>query len=196
MVGVHPEVIPSTFQEDLPKTDFQEDKLYEYPVETATYKGKEVYERLVRECPEDPPSLVLAADTIIVFENEVLEKPRDKMDNLRMLADMSGKACTVITGVALVHPILQAPGFKIRTLCERTRLYFADIPADVLSAYVESGEGLDCAGGFAIQKRGALLVKAIEGDYNNVVGFPLYSVFQLLHDLVENEELDLEGVGA
>ena len=51
------------------------------------------------------------------------------------------------------------------------------------------------AGGFAIQGRGSLLIRAIEGDYNNVVGFPLYSVFELLHDLVENGELDLEGLG-
>ena len=60
-------------------------------------------------------------------------------------------------------------------------------------AYAESGEGLDRAGGFAIQGRGALFIRSIEGDYNNVVGFPLYSVFELLHALVENEELDFEG---
>ena len=192
-VGVHPDVVPSRFQEDLAKSDFHEDTLYEYPVDTATHKAKEVYERLVRETPEHPPDLVIAADTVIVFENEILEKPKDKRDNLRMLADMAGHTCQVITGVALIHPILQAPGYKVHTVFERTRVHFADTPYELLHAYVDSGEGLDRAGGFAIQGRGALLIQSVEGDYNNVVGFPLYSVFSLLHDLVENEELDLEG---
>ena len=80
-------------------------------------------------------------------------------------------------------------------MCEQTKVHFADVAAPLLQAYVESGEGLDRAGGFAIQGRGALLIRGIEGDYNNVVGFPLYSVFDLLHNLVENEELDLEGMG-
>lgn len=100
-----------------------------------------------------------------------------------------------MTGVALVHPILESPGFKVRTLVEQTRVHFADIPAALLEAYVESGEGIDRAGGFAIQGKGMLLIRGIEGDYNNVVGFPLFSFFQLLHELVEQGELDLEGTG-
>ncbi|WFD25161.1 hypothetical protein MNAN1_000127 [Malassezia nana] len=194
-VGLHPEVVPSTFKEDLSKDDFVGEALYEYPVETATYKAKEVYERLVHSEPHNPPDLVIAADTVIVFQDQVLEKPIDKMDNLRMLADLMGHSCTVVTGVALVHPILQAPGYKIRTVCEQTKVYFADVPAAVLQAYVDCGEGLDRAGGFAIQGRGALLIRGIEGDFHNVVGFPLFSVFELLHHLVDNEELDLEGTG-
>lgn len=100
-----------------------------------------------------------------------------------------------MTGVAIVHPILHSPGFKVRTLVERTRLQFADIHPTLLEAYVESGEGIDRAGGFAIQGRGSLLVKGVEGDYNNVVGFPVFSFFAMLHELIENEELDLEGTG-
>lgn len=194
-IGLHPEVVPSTFQEDLSKDDFVGEAIYEYPVETATHKAKEVYERLVRTEPHHPPDLVIGADTVVVFEQQVLEKPVDKMDNLRILADLSGHSCTVITGVALVHPILQAPGYQIRTVCEKTKVHFADMPADVLKAYVDCGEGLDRAGGFAIQGRGALLIRGIEGDFHNVVGFPVFSVFELLHKLVENEELDLEGLG-
>mgnify|MGYP001025847018 FL=1 len=192
-IGVHPEIVPSTFKEDLPKSDFFGDTAHEYPVETATHKAKEVYIRLVMQDEHDPPDLVIAADTVIVHQGKILEKPLDKTDNVRMLADMCGHSFHVVTGVAIVHPILQAPGYEVRTVCEQTRVHFADVPAPLLQAYAESGEGLDRAGGFAIQGRGALFIRSIEGDYNNVVGFPLYSVFELLHALVENEELDFEG---
>mgnify|MGYP002715464876 CR=1 FL=1 len=192
-VGVHPEVVPSTFAEDLDKTEFADERIYEYPVATASHKAVEVYERLVRATPADPPDLVIGADTVLVHDGQVLEKPHDAADNFRVLADLCGKSVAVITGVALVHPILAAPGFKVRTVAERTEVHFADTPHDVLRAYVASGEGADRAGGFAIQGRGALLVRGIEGDFANVVGFPLYSVFALLHELVVNEELDLEG---
>lgn len=91
MQGLHPEVVPSTFKEDLPKEAFLGEAVFEYPVETATKKAMEVYERLVRTTPDDPPNLVISADTIIVH-NEILEKPVDKVDNLRMLAELNGNA--------------------------------------------------------------------------------------------------------
>lgn len=194
-IGVHPEIVPSTFKEDLPKSDFTGELAFEYPVETASHKAKEVYQRLVLEDEHNPPDLVIGADTVIVQDGTILEKPLDKVENVRMLADMCGRSFYVITGVAIVHPILQAPGYDVHTVCERTRVFFAEVPGSVLQAYAECGEGLDRAGGFAIQGRGALFVRGIEGDYNNVVGFPLFSVFELLHTLIENEELDLEGTG-
>ena len=193
--GLHPEVVPSTFKEDLPKSEFIGDGVFEYPVHTASCKALEVYERLVNDSPANPPDLVIGADTVVVANEQILEKPLDKTDNLRMLADLSGNSVTVITGVAFVHPILTSPGYKVRSLCEQTRVQFADVPADILQAYVEHGEGHDRAGGFAIQGKGAMLIKGIEGDYNNVVGFPLFSFMDLLHELVEDEELDLEGTG-
>lgn len=185
----------------MPKSEFAGEGVHEYPVQTASHKAMEVYERLVREQPDTPPDLVIAADTIVAYGEEIMEKPSNKMDNLRMLADLSGHSvrlsiltqCTAMTGVAIVHPILQSPGFKVCTLVEQTRLYFSDIHASVLQAYVDSEEGLDRAGGFAIQGKGALLVRSVEGDYSNVVGFPVFSFFALLHELVENGELDLEG---
>lgn len=91
--------------------------------------------------------------------------------------------------MTIVHPIIESPGFKVRSLVERTKVYFAQSPASILQAYVDSGEGLDRAGGFAIQGRASVLVRSIEGDYNNVVGFPLFSFFAFLHELTETEEL-------
>lgn len=121
------------------------------------------------------------------MRQELLEKPTSKEDNIRMLLDLNGGVCEVVTGVALgakimsnillrvlisisVYPILSAPGYEIkcsvlssecssdqiyfvlyRSMDERTLVYFADNPLHVLKAYVDSQEGLDRAGGFAVQ---------------------------------------------
>jgi len=205
--GLAPEVAPSTFAEDLSSTSFED--IHEYPVATATHKAVEVYERLVLADPENGPDLVIGADTVVLthaqpissdvayseqpnVRQELLEKPEDKSDNLRMLQDLNGSVCEVVTGVSLVFPVLTSPGFAIRSLEERSLVYFSDNPPNLLKAYVDSGEGLDRAGGFAVQGLGGLLVRKIEGDYHNVVGFPAASFFRFLDLLVEEDDDFLE----
>ncbi|KAI9067708.1 Maf/Ham1, partial [Trametes sanguinea] len=201
--GLAPEIVPSTFEETLPFGGFQDP--HEYPVATATHKAVEVYERLVKENPDDAPDLVIAADTVVLthppeglsstprFANEdpgpqdILEKPRDKEDNLRMLLDLNGGVCEVVTGVTLVFPVLEAPGYRIKSIEERTKVYFAQNEPSLLEAYAENGEGRDRAGGFAIQGLGGMLISKIEGDYHNVVGFPAASFFKFLDVLMEEE---------
>ncbi|EJD06812.1 Maf-like protein [Fomitiporia mediterranea MF3/22] len=201
--GIEPEIIPSTFEETLPQSSFED--VHEYPVATATQKAVEVYERLVAENPDDPPDLVIGADTIVLTHippaqsdlhssllpssrPEILEKPISKADNLRMLLDLNGAVCEVVTGVSLVYPILAAPGYQIKSIDERTIVHFADSPTHVLEAYADSGEGLDRAGGFAVQGLGGVLVRKVDGDYNNVVGFPAASFLKFLDSLVEEED--------
>ncbi|TFK59890.1 Maf/Ham1, partial [Pluteus cervinus] len=173
--------------------------------------------------PDHPPDLVIAADTVVFTHaqpltseisysmlpgaaQELLEKPRDKEDNLRMLLDMNGQVCEVVTGLTVAYPVLTAPGYNIkqvrflplcrpnanantRSIDERTLVYFADNPEHIVQAYVDSGEGIDRAGGFAIQGLGGILVRKVEGDYHNVVGFPAASFFKLL-DLLVDEDPD------
>ncbi|KAI0667936.1 Maf/Ham1 [Trametes maxima] len=203
--GLSPEIVPSTFEETLPFGGFQD--VHEYPVATATHKAVEVYERLVNENPDDAPDLVIAADTVVLthpppglsgaprFADEmpppqdILEKPIDKDDNMRMLLDLNGGICEVVTGVSLAFPVLEAPGYKVKSIEERTLVYFAQNENSLLEAYVASGEGKDRAGGFAIQGLGGMLVSKVDGDYNNVVGFPAASFFKFL-DLLFEEEVD------
>jgi len=78
------------------------------------------------------------------------------------------------------------------SLEERSLVYFSDNATTLLKAYVDSGEGLDRAGGFAVQGLGGLLIRKIEGDYHNVVGFPAASFFRLLDLLVEEDDDFLE----
>ncbi|KAG1735354.1 Maf Ham1 [Suillus paluster] len=203
-LGLAPEVITSTFAEDLPLSSF--DDIHEYPVSTAIQKAVEVYQRVLAENLDDAPDLVIGADTVVFthalpsttnemetgVRQELLEKPSSKGDNMRMLMDLNGGVCEVVTGVALVYPILSAPGYEIKSIDERTLVYFADNPKHVLKAYVDSEEGLDRAGGFAVQGLGNLLIRKIDGDFYNVMGFPGASFFKLLDMLVENEEDFLE----
>ncbi|KAJ7471072.1 Maf Ham1 [Mycena latifolia] len=201
--GLAPEIIPSTFEENLPVSSFE--NIHEYPVATATHKAIEVYERLVEIDPENAPDLVIAADTVVLThalpsttqtsyqmlpetKQELLEKPSSKEDNMRMLLDLNGGVCEVVTGVVVVYPILTSPG----SIDERSLVYFADNPRELIQAYVESGEGLSVAGGFAIQGCGGALIRKVDGDYNNVVGFPAASFFRLLDLLVEEDSDFLE----
>jgi len=163
----------------------------------------EVYERLIKLDDRNAPDLVIGADTVIVFPpqkdgsssnlgdiSHVLEKPDGKADQLRMLQDMNGKSCEVVTGVTIAYPTLIAPGFKLQSISISTIVTFNDNPPEVLQAYVDNGEGIDRAGGFAIQGVGSLLIKSIEGDYNNVVGFPTAPFWRWIGELIEDGTFD------
>ncbi|QRV74947.1 N-acetylserotonin O-methyltransferase-like protein [Ceratobasidium sp. AG-Ba] len=205
--GLKPEVVPSKFAEDLPHDHFE--NVYEYPVATSSEKAVEVYIRMVEQNPEDPPSLVIGADTVVLskpeavtsqiheslfpsIRAEILEKPSDAADNLRMLLELNGRKCEVVTGVTVVYPILTAPGYAVKSMDDRTTLTFHDSPLPNLEAYVDSGEGIDRAGGFALQQRGAHLISKIEGDFYNAMGFPGSSFFKWLALMIEEEDDFLE----
>jgi septum formation protein len=119
--------------------------------------------------------LVLGADTTVVVEGEILEKPRDEEDARRMLRRLSGRWHEVLTGVALVS----AETGRASVGLESTRVRFAETGEDEVAWHVETGDVLDKAGAYAIQGRAALFIEAIEGDYWNVVGLPVRLVYEL-----------------
>ncbi|MEM7354707.1 MAG: Maf family protein [Acidobacteriota bacterium] len=119
-------------------------------------------------------AVVLAADTIVAVDNDLLGKPRDDDDASRMLARLAGREHEVLTGVA----VLASGGVQIGV--ERTRVRFAELTTAEIAWYVGSGEPLDKAGAYAIQGLGALFVEAITGNYSNVVGLPLPLTYRLL----------------
>jgi len=125
--------------------------------------------------------LVLAADTTVVLEGEILGKPNDENDAIRMLGRLAGRHHTVLTGVALaVSRTEHAPQIRSRVVSTEVRL--APLARSEIEAYVASGEPLDKAGGYAIQGIGALFVESISGNYSNVVGLPLPAVRDLLDE--------------
>jgi septum formation protein len=129
----------------------------------------------------DGTALVIAADTVVVADGDMLGKPAGKDESLRMMRRLQGRAHEVLTGVGV--------RWKGRALdgLERTVVRFRSLGDAALQAYVETGEGMDKAGAYAIQGKGSLLVSSIDGDYFNVVGLPLCR----LGSMIEKLGLDL-----
>jgi len=143
--------------------------------------------RLPREAPEAyarrlardkartvPGAWVLGADTIVVLEDTVLEKPADAEDAVRMLGRLQGRRHEVITAVCLL-----AEGRSYEA-ADRTGVYFRPATEAALRAYVATGEPMDKAGAYGIQGYGAALVDRIEGDFFGVMGLPVRLVLDLL----------------
>ncbi len=123
------------------------------------------------------PLPVLGADTAVVAAGgELLAKPATRAEALRMLELLSGRAHTVLTGVALATPA------GLRTACSETRVLFRRLERAEMRRYWDSGEPRDKAGGYAIQGIAAAFVERIEGSYSGVVGLPLFETARLLHD--------------
>jgi MAF protein len=143
-------VVPSTFPEDLDKAKYAPQ---EYVVENARRKALEVYERLQQE-GNAPPSLVVGADTVVVLDEAILEKPKSVEAAKAMLRSMSGRAHSVATGCALVYaPASEGDEPTVVSLVEQTSVTFAALEASVIDAYVASGEPMDKAGVLACRTR-------------------------------------------
>ncbi|EPT8874170.1 Maf family protein [Cronobacter dublinensis] len=119
---------------------------------------------------------VLGADTIVVLDGDVLEKPRDAAHAAEMLRRLSGQTHQVMTAVAL------ADSLRVRERLVITRVTFRALTAQDIAAYVESGEPMDKAGAYGIQGLGGCFVRSIEGSYHAVVGLPLVETWELLSE--------------
>lgn len=123
------------------------------------------------------PQVVLAADTVVSLEGQILGKPCDAQDARTMLRSLSERVHQVWTGVTVTFAGQTVTG------AERTDVWFRPLTDTEINDYVQTGEPLDKAGAYGIQGRGALLVRRIEGDYFNVVGLPLGLVSDLLRSM-------------
>ncbi len=120
--------------------------------------------------------LVLGADTAVVVDGETLGKPRDCHDAISMLMRLSGRAHSVVTGVALRGP------HGVRTAISSTEVRFREIRRDEARRYWQSGEPADKAGAYAIQGIGGAFVESIAGSYSGVVGLPVFETLELLQE--------------
>lgn len=126
--------------------------------------------------------VVIGADTIVVLDENILGKPKDDKDAVRMLRMLSGRMHRVITGLAVV----EAGTGMARTSLAETKVWFRRLSDDEIAAYVSSREPMDKAGAYGIQDKGALLVERIDGCYFNVVGLPLSLLYNMLRDFGVN----------
>jgi septum formation protein len=121
---------------------------------------------------EGRDEIVLGADTIVLLGEQVLEKPADAEDARAMLAALSGRQHSVITGICLLHPRGEIVD------CESTRVSFIALDPEEIAAYVASGEPMDKAGSYAIQGLASKFVERIDGCYFNVMGLPVPRVYR------------------
>ncbi len=125
-----------------------------------------------------PDRIVVAADTIVVLDDRIIEKPKDADDAKCMLRVLGGRIHTVISAVAVV--------VKERNLCdiqtEETKVCMRRLSEEEIDAYVATGEPMDKAGAYAAQGIGAVIIEGVEGCFYNVVGLPLSLLHYMLKD--------------
>lgn len=124
-------------------------------------------------------SIIISADTVVVFKNKIIGKPKDKKDAKKILKMLSNEMHIVITGFTIIN---SKTGKTISDF-EESSVWFRKISRKEINAYVDSGEPLDKAGAYGIQEKGGAFVKKIDGDYSNIVGLPLAKVTAKLKKL-------------
>ncbi|RKP10860.1 inosine triphosphate pyrophosphatase-like protein [Thamnocephalis sphaerospora] len=182
LMGVPYEVISSDFEENLDKSRFAHPR--DYAVENARCKALEVYERLRNDSEQaaNPPVLIIGADTVVVQDDKILEKPRSREQACEMLRRERGREHNVYTGVALVYPGPNGTAITHKFYAVTT-VQFANVDDATIEAYVATGDPMDKAGAYGIQSLAACFVTSITGDFFNVAGFPLSRIFAELSKL-------------
>ena len=175
--GIEPLVMPADIEENIPKVH----GMCETVMFLALKKVQDVAGRLssLADCTEEG-SIIVAADTIVYKDGEIMGKPADRADAFRMLDKLRNDFHYVVTGVALLSYGRQLT----RVFAEVTKVYFEDYQDSELEAYLDTDEAYDKAGAYAIQGYFAKHIDHIEGSYDNVIGFPW--------DRIEKEILKME----
>ena len=163
--GIEPLVMPADIEENIPKVH----GMCETVMFLALKKAQDVAGRLssLADCTEEG-SIIVAADTIVYKDGEIMGKPADRADAFRMLDKLRNDFHYVVTGVALLSYGRQLT----RVFAEVTKVYFEDYQDSELEAYLDTDEAYDKAGAYAIQGYFAKHIDHIEGSYDNVIGFP------------------------
>lgn len=160
---------PDIDEEAIP---FQGD-VAKYVCTIASEKGKALLAKF-------PESLIITADTTVFFDGKVYNKPANEKEAFEALSLLAGKSHEVYTGISITTKERQ------ETQSEKTKVFFKPLNANEIRLYQRAVHCYDKAGGYAIQGAGCLIVDKIEGDYTNVVGFPVNVVVQLLKNFGVN----------
>lgn len=160
-------VIPSAITETI-----TESAPSDIVMELARQKAMDVWKNHADMC-----DVVIGADTIVVYRDEILGKPADESEALDMLSMLADRTHQVYTGVSVIK------GTAVNTFYECTQVTFYPICREDLLRYIKTGDPLDKAGAYGIQGDFSIHVKSIQGDYSNVVGLPIGRLYQELKKL-------------
>lgn len=170
-IGLEFEIQVSQVEEVITQT--QPGKVVE---ELSSQKARAVVDALDEEEYKEGV-LVIGADTVVAADGEILGKPKDESEAVKMLHFLSGRSHEVFTGVTLVYK-KQGRERIIKSFHERTAVVFYPMGDDEIAEYVATRDCMDKAGAYGIQGFCARYIKGIEGDYNNVVGLPVGRLYQ------------------
>jgi septum formation protein len=162
----------------VPESRRPEEDAIRFATRLAREKAEEVFARHQAVAGMEEPAIVLGADTVVVCDGEVMGKPADPADAVRMLLLLSGRTHHVVTGVAVVWG--SSVSSAIEVAAELTQVTMRTLSPGEVSRYVASGEPMDKAGAYAIQGYAARWIPRISGCYFNVVGLPLSLVATML----------------
>ena len=190
-------VLKSDFAEDLDHSKYP--LAASYCLATAIAKAADVVSTIEKaDGHQRLGTILIGADTIVEINGEILEKPRDIEDAHRMLSLLSGQIHTVHTAVVIFGnsqlDLIDKVGgrgqlFELTSFVESTSVKFVDLSSADKSAYVESREGFDKAGGYGIQGLGGQMVEKIDGCYFNVMGLPISRLSKVLATLHNSKKM-------
>lgn len=152
---------------DIDESPFPDEKAEPYVRRLAESKAR---------AQGEPGELILAADTVVAVDGDLLGKPQDEAEARSMLGRLSGRSHEVLTGVALWQPADD----RLETEVVSTEVFFHPMSESEIAWYVSTGEPMDKAGAYAVQGLAAVFVERLDGNYSNVVGLPLPTVYRLL----------------
>ncbi|MCK4667729.1 septum formation inhibitor Maf [Candidatus Dependentiae bacterium] len=165
-LGLQFEVIPPEISEEVKPNESPKD----FAIRCSTDKAKEVAKK--------HNGIIISADTIVVLENKIIGKPKDKDDAVQILKSLSGKKHQVITGITLFDSESQ----KLISDFVQTDVWITKLNDDDIEKYINTFEPSDKAGAYAAQGKGAVLVERVDGDFFNVVGLPVFKLYKLLKE--------------
>lgn len=175
---------------DIISADCDESSAVSDPVllvqELALRKGRATRELLRARGVLSSDILVIAADTVVCVDGEILGKPRDAGEAISMLSRLSGRSHCVISGIALLT------GDRETAAAEETEVFFSEISPREIERYVATGEPMDKAGAYAVQGGASLWIERLSGDYFNVVGLPVHRLDVLTREFLGCSLLDLK----
>lgn len=170
LIGVEFKIITSNKEEVITSSNPEE-----VVKELSLMKAQDVAKNV------EGPALILGADTVVAYKENILGKPKDKEDAIRMISSFAGDDHYVYTGVCIIRK--EADGsVKTISFAEGTRVTVYPMTAEEIERYADSKEPMDKAGAYAIQGLFAPYIKGIEGDYYNIVGFPIAGIYQRLKE--------------
>lgn len=163
------EIIPSSYVEPHDQTDFS----YAYVEDLAYNKALNVAKSI------NYPATIISADTIVVIDNKILGKPKDKQDAFNMLNLLSGKTHFVVTSIAVIDSKTMTSEIKSTT----TYVTFEKLTQEQINYYIDTYKPFDKAGSYGIQEMPKGYIKKVEGCLDNVIGLPTETLLELLNKL-------------